>query len=203
MHQLLLHWGYLALFVMCVISSAGIPLGTEFAIGYGGALSSGRLIHHVHLQLPLVIAVATLGELCGSLLGYAVGRFGGREFVERFGKYLLVTRSDLDRAEHFFARHGGPIVVFGRLIPVIRSFVSFGPGIAEMPVVRFAGFSALGCAIWCSALAGAGFEFGRSWHYLYREFRYAGYVSLGLFIALVLTVLARRIAAIRRERAIG
>jgi membrane protein DedA with SNARE-associated domain len=135
MHQLLLHWGYLALFVMCIVSSAGIPLGTEFAIGYGGALASGRLMHDVHLQLPLVILVATLGEVCGSLLSYGIGRYGGRELVDRFGKYLLVTKYDLDRAERFFARHGGPTVVFGRLIPVIRSFVSLGPGLADVTVL--------------------------------------------------------------------
>lgn len=199
MHQFLSQWGYLALFSLCIISSAGIPLGTEFAIGFAGALSTARLVHHVHLQLPLVIAVATLGEVIGSILAYGIGRFGGRSLVDRFGKYVLITRSDLDRAERFFALHGGPIVLFCRFVPVIRSFVSFGPGLAEMPAGRFIAFTALGCAMWCSSLAGLGFAFGRSWHHVFGEFRDGGYVMLALVVALGLGALALRIAAIRKE----
>jgi membrane protein DedA with SNARE-associated domain len=203
MHQLVSHWGYLALFGMCVISAAGIPLGTEFAIGYAGALSTGRLALHIHLHLPIVIAVATVGELCGSLLGYGIGRYGGRELVRRFGKYVLITGADLDRAERFFRRHGAPVVLFGRLIPVVRSFVSIGPGIAEMPVARFAGFSAIGCAVWCAALATLGFEFGRSIHRLFTEYGYVGYGTLVLIVGFGLTIVVRRFGAIRRERLVG
>lgn len=203
MHQLVGHWGYLALFLMCIVSSAGIPLGTEFAIAFAGALASGRLVQHIHLQLPLVILIATVGELCGSLLGYGIGRYCGREVVERFGKYVLIRRSDVDRASRFFATHGTPIVIFGRLVPVVRSFVSLGPGLVQMPVARFVAASALGCGIWCSALAALGFALGHSWHHIVRNFQYAGYVTLAVVIGLGLVVLARRIMTIRSERALG
>jgi membrane protein DedA with SNARE-associated domain len=151
----------------------------------------------------LVILIATLGELCGSLLAFGIGRYGGREIVDRYGKYLLVTTADVDRAEQFFARHGAPVVVFGRLVPVIRSFVSFGPGLARMSIRRFSICSALGCAIWCSTLACIGFALGRSWHQVLREFRYAGYVAIALVIGLGLFALGRRINALRAERAVG
>ena len=203
MHQLVLQWGYLALAGMCVVSAAGIPLGTEFVIAYGGALASGRLPHHLHLYLPWVIAIATVGELVGSIFGYGIGRYGGRELINRAGRYLLLTRADLDRAEQFFARQGAPVVVVGRLVPGIRSFVSFGPGLAKMPLLRFVGFSAIGCAIWCSTLATLGFTLGHSISHVFREFRYLGYGIIALLVVCGIAVVARRVGAMRAERTIG
>src|SRR3984957_1621658 len=108
-------WGYLSLFGVCVLASLGIPGGLELAIGYAGVLASGQFVsgHHHHLQLALVILVATAGELCGSLIGYAIGRFGGRPLVERVGKYVLLTKKDLDRAESWFDGRGEAVVFFG------------------------------------------------------------------------------------------
>src|SRR5271165_4757885 len=101
MEHFLNTWGYLALFGATFISSMGLPVGSEIAIGYGGALASGQLASsgsEHHLSLVWVIVVAALGEVCGSLAGYAIGYFGGRPLVDRYGKYLLLTHKDLDRA---------------------------------------------------------------------------------------------------------
>src|SRR4051812_36524023 len=124
MEHFLATWGYLALFVATAVSSLGIPIGSEIAIAYGGALASGQLLtsSHDHLQLGLVILVATVGELCGSLVGYSVGSFGGRPLVDRLGRYVLLTKRDLDRAEHWIARRGEPLVFVGRFVPLVRSF---------------------------------------------------------------------------------
>jgi membrane protein DedA with SNARE-associated domain len=106
MEHIIATWGYLALFGIAALAALGIPVGSEIAIGYGGVLASGQFVtgHHDHLRLAAVVVVAALGELAGSLVGYAFGRFGGRSLVDRVGKYVLLTHKGLDRAERWFAR---------------------------------------------------------------------------------------------------
>ena len=94
--------------------------------------------------------------MLGSLAGYLIGYFGGRPLVDRVGKYVLLTHKDLDRAEAWFARRGEPLVLFGRFIPLLRSFVSFAAGLGEMAVAKFLVFTVIGCAIWCTALTSSG-----------------------------------------------
>jgi len=102
-------WGYLAVFVLSFISAMGLPVGAEVAIIYGGVLASGQVPHEPHhLELVLVIVVAIVAEILGSLTGYVIGYFGGRQLVDRAGKYLLLTHKDLDRAEAWFARRRWP-----------------------------------------------------------------------------------------------
>src|ERR1700689_1631696 len=126
MEHILATWGYLALFVITALAALGIPVGSEIAIGYAGVLASGELVsgRHDHLSLVLVVVLATLGELVGSLVGYAIGRFGGRRLVEKLGRYVLLTHKDLDRAEAWFTRRGESVVFFGRYVPLVRSFIS-------------------------------------------------------------------------------
>ena len=162
MEQFLAHWGYLAVFVLSFISSMGLPVGAEVAIIYGGVLASGQVVgvHHP-LNLALVIIVATLAEVLGSLAGYSIGYFGGRALVDRVGKYVLLTHKDLDRAEAWFARRGEPFVLFGRFIPLLRSFVSFAAGLGEMALAKFVLFTVIGCAVWCTALTSLGYSPGQ------------------------------------------
>ena len=204
MHHAVAVWGYPALLLLTVISSAGIPIGAEFAIGFSGAVAGGALVahEHLHFSLALVIAVATTGELIGSLIGYTIARHGGRALVARFGRYLLISERDLDRAEHYFDRYGPAIVVLGRLVPIIRSFVSFGPGIAKMPVRRFALFSVLGCAIWCGSLASVGYLLGQHWHHWFSGLQNVGYGVLGVIVLALVAGIVIRIHALRRERAL-
>jgi membrane protein DedA with SNARE-associated domain len=138
MEHFLETWGYVAVFALSFISSMGLPVGAELAIIYGGVLASGQIPHEPHhLNLVIVIVLATLGELSGSMAGYLIGAYGGRPLVDRFGKYLLLTHKDLDRAEAWFDRHGEPLVLFGRFIPLLRSFVSFAAGLGEMAIAKF------------------------------------------------------------------
>ncbi len=147
MEHLLATWGYLALFGATLISSMGIPVGSEIAIAYGGALASGQIGGQVHLDLAAVILVALAGELVGSAAGYAVGFVGGRPLVDRLGKYVLLTHRDLDRAERWFDGRGESVVLFARLIPLVRSFISLAAGLAEMALGKFSLFTVLGCGI--------------------------------------------------------
>ena len=203
MEHFLATWGYLALFLATLISSMGIPVGSEIAIAYAGALASGEVLTsgHDHLSLPLVIIVAVLGEVVGSCAGYAIGYFGGRPLVDRVGKYLLLTHKDLDRAEAWFDGRGESVVLFGRLIPLIRSFISLAAGLAEMARGKFLLMTVIGCTIWCGALAGIGYSLGSSWHHVVKAFSYAGYVALALVVIAIALVLVHRLTAVRAERA--
>ena len=202
MEHFLATWGYLALFVVTLISAMGLPIGSEIAIGYAGALASGQLTtsHHDDLKLGLVIVVAVAGEVVGSVIGYAIGYFGGRPLVDRVGKYVLLTHKDLDRAEAWFDGRGEWIVLFGRLVPLLRSFVSLAAGLAEMARVKFLVLTVIGCAIWCSALASIGYSLGASWHHVLKDFSYAGYIALVLAVGLVALVIVHRLSTLRSER---
>ena len=154
MEHFLQTWGYLAVFVLAFVSSMGLPVGSELVVIYGGVLASGKIAHEPHhLNLAVVIVLASAAEVIGSLAGYLIGRYGGRPLVDRFGKYVLLTHKDLDRADAWFARHGEPLVLFGRFVPLLRSFVSIAGGIGEMALGKFVAFTVIGCAVWCTALA--------------------------------------------------
>jgi len=201
MEHFLETWGYLAVFALSFISSMGLPVGSEIAIIYGGVLASGQIPNEPHhLLLVVVIVLATLGELLGSLAGYLIGYFGGRALVDRFGKYVLLTHKDLDRADAWFARHGEPLVLFGRFIPLLRSFVSFAAGLGEMAIGKFVVFTVVGCAIWCTALASLGYALGSSYSHVLKAFSYAGYLAAVLAVIAVVILFLHRLRVVREER---
>jgi membrane protein DedA with SNARE-associated domain len=210
MTNFLYNYSYFAIFILSFISSMGLPVGSELAIIGGGALASGE-VHKLsssgqalpevfHLSLAAVILLALAGELLGSLAGYLIGYFGGRPLVDRFGKYVLLTHKDLDRAEAWFARHGEPLVLFGRFIPLLRSFVSFAAGLAEMAIAKFVVFTVIGCAIWCTALALLGKSLGSSYDHVQKSFSDAGYVLAFLAVVAVALLFWHRLRTLREER---
>lgn len=157
--------GYLAIFLLMTLESACIPIPSEAIMGFGGALTAGISIAGVtgHLNLWLVVILGALGNLLGSLIAYAVGRTGGRALVERYGKYVLIRHHDLDKSEAFFAKHGDPAVFVSRILPVVRTFISFPAGVAEMPIVKFSIFTLLGSLPWTLALAYTGRSLAANW----------------------------------------
>jgi membrane protein DedA with SNARE-associated domain len=202
MENFLETWGYLAVFVLSFISAMGLPVGAEVALIYGGVLASGQINnhHHDHLQLVVVIVVATAAELLGSLAGYLIGYFGGRPLVDKVGKYVLLTHHDLDRAEAWFNRRGEPFVLFGRFIPLLRSFVSFAAGLGEMAIAKFLLFTVIGCAIWCTALVSLGYSLGSSYNHVLKAFSYAGYLAAVIAVIAVAFVIWHRVRLVRQER---
>jgi membrane protein DedA with SNARE-associated domain len=194
-------WGYLAVFVLSFISSMGLPVGAELAIIYGGVLASGQITGEPHhLNVVAVILVAALGEVLGSSAGYAIGYFGGRPAVDRFGKYVLLTHKDLDRAESWFAKRGEPVVLFGRFVPLLRSFVSFVAGLAEMSIGKFLIFTTIGCVVWCAVLTSVGYSLGSSYNHAIKAFSYAGYVAAALALIAVAVLFWHRLRVVRSER---
>jgi membrane protein DedA with SNARE-associated domain len=193
--------GYGAIFVLSFVSSMGLPVGAEVALIYGGVLASGQVAGEGKpLHLAVVIIVAVVAEILGSAAGYSIGRFGGRPLVDRVGKYVLLTHKDLDRAEAWFARRGEPFVLFGRFIPLVRSFVSFAAGLGEMPLLKFAVFTVIGCAVWCTALCSLGYSLGSSYNHVLKAFNDAGYVFAALAVIGVALVIWHRVRELRRER---
>ena len=206
MEHFLSSWGYLALITVTFLSSMGLPVGSEIATLYGGALASGQLTNSGdQLNLALVILVALVGELIGSAAGYAIGFYGGRPLVDRVGKYVLLTHKDLDRAERWFDGRGESVVFFGRLIPLIRSFISLAAGLAEMKIGKYAVLTVLACGIWCAALASIGYSLGSSWHHIVQGFHYAGYIAGALAVIAIVAVFLHRVRAVRAQgaRAVG
>jgi membrane protein DedA with SNARE-associated domain len=202
MEHFLATWGYLAVFVLSFISSMGLPVGAEVAIIYGGVLASGQVPHEPHhLNIGAVIVVAALAEVLGSLAGYLIGYFGGRPLVDRAGKYVLLTHRDLDRAEAWFTRRGEPVVLFGRFVPLLRSFVSFAAGLGEMAIAKFILFTVVGCVVWCAALTTAGYELGSSYRHVLNGFSDAGYVFAAIFVLAVVVLFVHRVRVVRAERA--
>ncbi len=199
MEHLLESWGYLAVFVLSFISAMGLPVGSEVALIYGGVLASGKIPNQPHhLNLAVVILLATLGEVLGSSVGFLIGDHGGRPLVDRWGRYVLLSHKDLDRAERWFASRES-IVFYGRFIPLLRSFVSIAAGLGRMPFVKFLLFTAAACALWCSALASLGYALGSSYTHVLKSFGYVGYLAAALFVVAVAILFAHRLRDVRRQ----
>jgi membrane protein DedA with SNARE-associated domain len=159
--------GYLGVALWVAIESVVIPIPSELVLPFAGFLaadpSSVEPITGQPWTIPLLVAAATVGSLLGALVAYAIGYFGGRPVLLRWGRLLRFTEDDLDRTEAFFARWGSAAAFIGRMIPVVRSLVSFGAGIGRMPLLPFIVFTVLGSIPWNLALVIAGYLLGENW----------------------------------------
>ncbi|HVA04709.1 MAG TPA: DedA family protein [Acidimicrobiales bacterium] len=206
MEHFISSWGYLAVFVLTVAESACVPIPSELTLGIGGALASGATlsgaVNHHPLNLALIIVMGVLGSVAGSFVAYAVGRTGGRAFLDRFGKFLLLTHKDLDRAEAWFARRGDSAVLIGRVVPVVRTFISLPAGLAEMPLGRFGIYTTIGVTVWVTVLSGIGYGLGGSYHSMVMALGDASYVVAGLAVVALAVGLIHRVRLVRAERAL-
>jgi membrane protein DedA with SNARE-associated domain len=159
--------GYLGVMIAMAIESAMIPLPSELILPYAGFLVSDPSQIEPLTGQPwnfwLVVVFATIGNTLGSLIAYAIGAYGGRPFLERYGRYLLIRPHEIELAEQFFNRHGAATVFIGRLLPIVRTFISFPAGVARMRLSTFIIFSTAGAAIWSTLLVYAGVLLGENW----------------------------------------
>jgi membrane protein DedA with SNARE-associated domain len=190
-------YGYFAIFFVAFLESICVPFPAEVTFSFTASLAArGRDGFHL---LPIIV-VGVAGEVCGSIVAYLIARYGGRTVVERYGRYVLLTPGDLDRAERFMAKHGDPAVLIGRTVPLLRAFVSIVAGLGEMRFWRFVVFSAIGTAIFGTTLAVLGYELGTEWQRLERTLGWAG-LALGIVIGVVLVLgLIHRIRNVRAGR---
>ncbi len=159
--------GYVGVGVAMAIESAMVPLPSELILPFAGFLvSDGRSVEPLTRgpwSFWLVVLVAVLGNTAGSLISYAVGAWGGRPFLERYGRYLLIRREEIYLADRYFARWGPQTAFFSRLLPVVRTFISFPAGVARMPLGRFVLYSTLGAVPWTILLVYVGTVLGANW----------------------------------------
>ena len=198
------HHGAYAVFVIMAVDAL-LPVGGELTMLFAGALAAGAiagehpvLLGHTMqtgLESYLVLSLAgTFGYLFGSLVGWAIGRYGGRALLERHGRWLHVTPDNLDRAERWFDRHGRAAVFLGRLTPVVRSFISIPAGALESPLGEYTALTLAGSAIWCFGFAAAGWALGSSYESVHHAFRYVDVLAVAAAAATLaaLLVLHRR-----------
>ena len=157
--------GYWGIVVLMGIESACIPLPSELIMPF-----AGYLVYEGKFNLFWVATAGAVGCNVGSVIAYEVGYYGGRPLVEKYGKYILLSRTELDWADRFFARWGHAAVFVGRLLPVIRTFIALPAGIARMPRVRFHVYTFLGSWPWCFALAYVGMKLGENWRAIGKYF---------------------------------
>jgi membrane protein DedA with SNARE-associated domain len=153
--------GYGGIVILMAIESACIPLPSELIMPF-----AGYLVFQGTMKLLLVATAGAIGCNVGSLIAYEIGSYGGRPLVERYGRWILMGRRELDWADRFFARWGYLAVFIGRLLPVIRTFIALPAGIARMPRGRFHVYTFLGSWPWCFALAWLGMKLGENWRVL-------------------------------------
>ncbi len=155
MQHFIATYGYLAIFVLMVAESACIPVPSELIMTFGGALAAGA-VPGTGLNLAGVIIAGVAGNVVGSYIAWAIGRYGGQPALRRWGRRLHIRDHELDRANRWFDRYGPRAVLIGRLLPVVRTFISLPAGIAGMKPVRFGIYTTIGCIPWTAALAAAG-----------------------------------------------
>jgi membrane protein DedA with SNARE-associated domain len=196
----LAHYGVLAVFVLMLIDAV-FPAASELVMVYGGALASGALAHRVDVlgwhtsgfsaYLAIVVTGVVAYQL-GAIAGWWIGFRGGRTLVERHGRWLHLSPDRLDRAERWFERWDAWAVLVGRVTPVARSFVSIPAGLFESPFGRYNLLTLLGNAVWCLALAAAGWGLGSSWDTFHHDFRWVEYAVVAGILALAAYWIVRR-----------
>jgi membrane protein DedA with SNARE-associated domain len=186
--------GLPGIFVLMAASSACIPVPSEVVMlfaGFAVAEPSHSGSHH-HLTMTTIVLAGLLGTMAGSWIAYAVGRGGRLELLERHGSKLHMGPEQISRAERWFERYGEPAVLFGRVIPLVRAFVSLPAGVARMPFWRFTVLSFIGSIPFVFALAFVGYEVGGEWTHIREGFQYVDYAVLALVVLGVLYSVRRR-----------
>lgn len=173
--------GYMGIFILSAVESAGIPMSSEVVIPFSGFLvASGRF------SLWLVVLVSSVGNLVGSIILFIVGLYGGRWFLEKYGKYFFIDKYGLEAGHRWFKKYGSEAVFLGRVLPAIRTFVSLPAGIAEMDFGKFSIYTFLGSLPWNFALALLGYKIGEKWGVLSGYFKKAEIFILILAVVLII-----------------
>lgn len=186
--------GLPVIFALMAVSSACIPIPSEVVMLFAGFAVADRAASgaHHHLTLLGIVLAGVLGTLAGSWVAYGVGRAGRLELLERHGNKVHMGPAQIQRADRWFQRYGEPIVLFGRVIPIIRAFVSLPAGIARMPLLRFSVLTLVGSIPWVLALALVGEAVGSEWTNVRKGFEYVDYVLLAAIVLGLVWLAARR-----------
>jgi membrane protein DedA with SNARE-associated domain len=172
--------GYVGVFILSMVESAGIPIPSEVVLPFSGFLVVSGSFHF----WPVVL-IATAANYIGSVVLYGIGRSGGRWILERYGKYVLIRKHDIEAGDRWFTRHGVSAVFWGRLIPVVRTFISLPAGVNRMNFKKFSFFTVLGALPWNFTLVYLGVKTGQHWDSLHKYFHL---IDIGLVVLIVLGI---------------
>jgi membrane protein DedA with SNARE-associated domain len=187
------HYGYLAIAGLVLIEDFGVPVPGETVLILGAVYAgTGRL------SIVLVVLLGFLAAVLGDNIGFAVGHFGGRRLVERYGRYIFLTPERLDRATGFFERHGGKVVTIARFVEGLRQANGIIAGISGMHWAKFLAFNALGAALWVGVWSAVGYFSGNHITSIYNTAsRYSTYLAIAVGIA-ILAFIVRHLLKRRR-----
>lgn len=195
MQSFLTNDGYLALVIFCFIQACCIPISSEITFGFAGVLA-----YEHHLSLALVIIIGSIAEFAGSSTAYGIGRLGGRSAIEKYRRYLLLTRKDVDRVERFFDGRGTWSVALARVIPLLRAFAGLVSGLVEVPAASFAVFNLIGTVIWATALSLLGYAAGSDWSKVSKSWSYASDALAVVVVLLLVVLIVHKWQQVRKER---
>jgi membrane protein DedA with SNARE-associated domain len=185
-----------------LLESACVPIPSEVTMLFGGALVTATVLAPgQQLDLWAVVAAGTAGNLAGSWLAYWAGYAGGRPLIDRWGRYLLIRPHEVDRAHDWFERRGELAVFGGRLLPVVRTFISLPAGVVRMSFWRFTVYTLLGCIPWCLLLAWLGMLLGERWDEVERVIRPFSWAIAAALVVAGAWFIRRRLRSIRAEEA--
>jgi membrane protein DedA with SNARE-associated domain len=193
--QLIEKFGYLGLGFGLVVDSAGVPIPSEVLLPI-----SGVLVRQGHFNFLAVLVVSTLAQTLGAVLAYMLGARGGLPLVRRFGRYVLFSERELATTQKWFARYGSLLTLFGRCLPVIRTYIGYPAGIAQMPFGPFVVFSLIGSLAWSAILVGAGYALGGHLDGLDAVLHKFSLVIAGLLVVLVVWYVVRHLRHRNRKK---
>jgi membrane protein DedA with SNARE-associated domain len=205
-------YGLYAVFLLMFVDAI-LPAASELVMVYGGAVAAGAFagsdvtvfgneIQSTGWAYVAIALAGTIGYTLGSILGWAIGLYGGRPYLEKHGRWLHVTPKKLDKTDEWFERYGDVTVFVTRMLPVVRSFVSIPAGIGEMPLGRYTVLTFLGTLPWCFGLAAVGVALGSQWEEFHEAFRYADYAIVALVVAGAAALAYRTYRRRARKRAV-
>ncbi len=180
--------GYAGVFVLMLVESCGIPMPSEVIMPF-----SGFLVARGELNFWIVVLLGAVGNLVGSWLAYFIGHKGGRPLIEKYGKYFLISHHDLDLADRWFAKFGDWMVFIGRLLPVVRTYISFPAGIAKMNFKKFSIYTFAGALPWSLLFAWLGVKMGDNWELIRQKLHDFDMAMLFLVIVAIVWYVARHL----------
>jgi membrane protein DedA with SNARE-associated domain len=191
-----------AVILFGVLEACCLPIPSELTFLLAGAVASGAIPGtQQHPSLALVIILGTIAELVGSFIAYSVGRVGGHPLVRRWGRYVLVTESDVARAERFLEGRGMWALPVARMLPFVRAFASIVAGLVDIPPVRFGVLNLIGTVIYVAALSSIGYSLGGQWSKVNHSLSLASYVLVAVVVVALVGFVIYRLRAFRREAA--
>ena len=189
--------GYPGVYLLMAIEGFGIPIPSELTMPFSGFLASSAGGNK--FVLPVAIVAGAAGEITGGVAAYAVGYFGGRPVLSRYGRYVFLSEAELTRGEAWFGRYGDWVVLVTRLLPAIRSFIALPAGVVRMPFWRFLLYGTIGSTVWCAVLAVIGHTLGQHWQTVRNDLGRFDVPVVIIVLLLIGLVVYKRVAASRRK----